>query len=352
MRRIDRYITKSVAGAILMVLAVVLSLDLVFAFVAEVEDFRSGYGLTEALAFVATTVPRRIYDYLPLGAFMGCLIGLGLLSKNSELIVIRAAGVSLWRIVLSAMKPAFVVVFLGVVLGEFVVPLTEKIAQSQKAVALGAGKQVSTASGLWHREGDTFIHVNAVEPNGILHGLSMHTYDESLSLTRSKFVKRAIYQRGEWLLEDVRETRIGDGMNEYYAPYEIWETQLSPSTLNILVVKPESLSVSGLYGYIDYLESQNLSASVYLLAFWKKILQPLSTVVLVFVAISFVFGPLRSATMGFRVFCGLIVGLVFKYMQDLLGPSSLVFGFEPVYATLVPIAICALFGWLLLRRTG
>lgn len=352
MRRLDRYITKSVSGAILMVLAIVLALDAVFAFVAEVEDFRGGYGLTQALAYVATTVPRRIYDYLPLGAFMGCLIGLGLLSKNSELIVIRAAGVSLIRIVWSAMKPALFVVFIGMALGEFVVPFTEKIAQSQKAVSLGAGRQVSTAQGLWHREGDQFIHINAVEPNGILHGVSLHTYDEHKALVQTKFAKRAIFQRDEWLLEQVQVTELSDNLSDYYLPYETWQTGLKPSTLNVLIVKPENLSIKGLYNYISYLQAQSLNANNYVLAFWKKVLQPLSTIVLVFVAISFVFGPLRSSTMGFRVFSGLIVGLVFKYMQDLLGPSSLVFGFAPIYATLIPIFVSLVFGAFLLRRAA
>jgi len=86
------------------------------------------------------------------------------------------------------------------------------------------------------------------------------------------------------------------------------------------------------------------------MAFWKKVLQPVSTGVLVLVAISFVFGPLRSVTMGFRVFSGVVVGLLFKYAQDLLGPSSLVFGFNPIYATIIPIAVCLIVGLWLLRR--
>lgn len=77
---------------------------------------------------------------------------------------------------------------------------------------------------------------------------------------------------------------------------------------------------------------------------------PLGTAVMVLVAISFIFGPLRSVTMGFRVFTGLLVGLVFKYLQDLLGPMSVVYGFNPMLAVLIPIAISAVAGALLMRR--
>lgn len=69
-------------------------------------------------------------------------------------------------------------------------------------------------------------------------------------------------------------------------------------------------------------------------------------------AISFIFGPLRSVTLGQRVFTGVLVGFVFKIGQDLLGPSSLVFGFPPLLAVLIPAAICALAGLVMLRRAG
>jgi lipopolysaccharide export system permease protein len=354
MRRIDRYIVASVSAAILLVLAIVLLLDLVFAFIAEMEDLQQNYQMREALWFLFATIPRRFYDYLPLGVFMGCLVGLGALGKNSELVVLRAAGVSTLRIFYAAFKPALFLIFVGVLVGEYVAPYTEKIAQSGKAIAQGAARNIGAADGLWHREGDVYFHFNAVEPNGVLHGIQISYFDSAARLQSSVFAERAIFQRGHWLLENVEET-LFDGAQRVtthrYQSYPL-NVNLSPSLLSVLMVKPENLSVQGLYSYIRYLQAQALNASEYVMAFWKKLLQPVATATLVLVAISFVFGPLRSVTMGFRVFCGLVVGLIFKYVQDLLGPSSLVFGFNPVFATLVPILACLLFGGYLLRRAG
>jgi lipopolysaccharide export system permease protein len=167
----------------------------------------------------------------------------------------------------------------------------------------------------------------------------------------SRFAERAIYQRESWQLERIVETHFLDEevVSKSY-PTMAWKTELSPSLLSVLILKPDDLSITGLYTYSRYLNEQDLNSSEYMMAFWKKALQPLTTAVLVLVAISFVFGPLRSVTMGFRVFSGVIVGLVFKYAQDLLGPSSLVFGFNPIYATLIPILICFVAGIYLLRR--
>ncbi|WP_372980891.1 LPS export ABC transporter permease LptG [Marinobacter sediminum] len=353
MRRIDGYVMRTVGGAMFLVMVVVLSLDLIFGFIAELEDTRNNYQTLEALWYVALTLPRRIYDYLPLGAFMGCLVGLGSMASSSELTVIRAAGVSLKRIVWSAMKPALVVVVLGVLIGEYVAPPAERLAQSEKAVALGAGSNVASAEGVWHREGDVFIHLNAVQPNGVLHGVSLFRFNEARELTSASFAKRGIFQGDHWRLEDVRRTLIEKEGTELETEQSMrWETGLSPQVLSVLIVKPENLSMTGLYTYASYLEEQDLNASRYWLAFWKKTLMPLGTGVMVLVAISFIFGPLRSVTMGFRVFTGLLVGLLFKYMQDLLGPMSLVYGFNPMLAVLIPIAINAAAGAILMRRAG
>ncbi|HSC83263.1 MAG TPA: LptF/LptG family permease, partial [Pseudomonas sp.] len=72
----------------------------------------------------------------------------------------------------------------------------------------------------------------------------------------------------------------------------------------------------------------------------------------VLMAISFIFGPLRSVTLGQRVFTGVLLGFVVRITQDLLGPSSLVFGFSPLLAVLVPAVVCGLAGVVLLRRAA
>lgn len=135
MRKIDQYVMRTVGGAMFLVMVVVLSLDLIFGFIAELDDARNDYQTLQALWYVFMTLPRRIYDYLPLGAFMGCLVGLGAMASSSELTVIRAAGVSIKRIVWSAMKPTLIVVMIGLVVGEYVAPPAERMAQSQKAIA-------------------------------------------------------------------------------------------------------------------------------------------------------------------------------------------------------------------------
>lgn len=353
MGKLDRYIGSSVFLAILAVLGIILGLASLFAFIDETGNISDSYTVMDVLSYVLLTAPRRMYDMLPMAALIGCLIGLGSLASNSELTIMRAAGVSIGRIVWSVMKPMLVLMVAGVLVGEYVAPATETMAQANQALALGSGDAQSSKHGLWHRQGEEFIHINAVQPNGTLFGVTRYRFDEERHMLSSSFAKKAEFDQDHWQLTDVSTTLFHDRSTEVVsAPVERWDVALSPQLLNTVVMAPESLSISGLWNYIHYLKDQGLNNGRYWLAFWVKVLQPLVTAALVLMAISFIFGPLRSVTLGQRVFTGVLVGFTFKIAQDLLGPSSLVFGFSPLFAVILPALICALAGVWLLRRAG
>ena len=353
MVKLDRYIGISVFMAILAVLGIILGLATLFAFIDEMSDVSDTYTLLDVLSYVLLTAPRRLYDMLPMAALIGCLIGLGGLASNSELTIMRAAGVSIGRIVWAVMKPMLVLMLAGVLVGEYVAPASESIAQANRSLAQGSGDSQSAKHGLWHRQGDEFIHVNSVQPNGVLYGVTRYRFDNERHMLSASFARRAEFDTDHWQLSDVSTTLFHEKNTEVVStPVERWDVALSPQLLNTVVMTPESLSISGLWSYIHYLADQGLNNGRYWLAFWVKVLQPLVTAALVLMAISFIFGPLRSVTLGQRVFTGVLVGFTFRIVQDLLGPSSLVFGFPPLFSVLLPAGVCALAGLWLLRRAG
>lgn len=195
------------------------------------------------------------------------------------------------------------------------------------------------------------MHFNAVQPNGVLFGVSIFRFDEERQLEENIFAERAYYTEGKWTLEAAKIVTLAPkGAQFEFIPQLPWETGLSPELLNILVLDPKDLSISGLWRYAQYLNKQGLNAGDYELAFWNKLLQPLTIMGMVLVAISFIFGPLRNVTMGFRVFVGVMVGIVFRTLQDILGPSSMVYGFDPIFASLLPICVCFLAGTYMLMK--
>ncbi len=351
MRKLNQYIARTVIGAVSMVLLVIVSLDAIAALVDQLGELEGQYNFIEALAYVGLTLPGRIYSNIPLSSLVGCLVGLGILASSSELVVMRAAGVSVAQITWAVMKPVLLFIVLSVALGEYVTPLTDQIADSRRAIAQGDKKALESRHGLWNRDGNEFMHFNAVLPNGRLYGVTRYQFDDNGQLTASSFAQTAIFQGDHWLEEEGKESLItAEGIQVHQYDWRRWDTELSPKLLNVLVLTPDALSIQNLYSYAQYLQQQELDSSEYWLAFWKKLLQPLATASLVLIAVSFIFGPLREVTMGQRIFTGVIVGIVFRTSQDLLGPASLVFGFSPLIAVALPLVVCGSVGIYLLRK--
>lgn len=349
-RLLARYIGRSVLMAVLGVLLALVGLDMVFAFLAELEDLGPGYGWLEALRYVGLTAPRRIHDMLPVATLIGGIVGLGQLANHSELTVMRASGVPTRRIVGWALRPALLLIALGLVLGQYVVPAAEREAAASQSLAKGRSLE-SKLSGYWHREGNQLIHIQAARAGDSLQGVTFYTLDDQRRLVEAMAAEQAVYQQGRWRLLGVSSSQwLPAGVQASRAVTVPWKTALTPEFLRLVTLEPEHLSLTSLYEYAGYLARQGLRSDVYFLEFWKKLLAPLAVVSMVLIACSFVFGPLRSVPMGQRIMAGVMTGLLFRYGQDFSGYASLVFQFSPLMAALVPVLLCLGLGGYALSR--
>ncbi|MBT7375192.1 MAG: LPS export ABC transporter permease LptG [Porticoccaceae bacterium] len=355
MLRLSRHIGSTIFLSIAVALLVLVGLDVVAAIIDEAGDVRRNYHFSDALIYVGTKLPSTIYEYIPFSSLIGCLFGLGMLASSSEVVVMRASGISLLRIVYFVLRPVMLFVVLAVTIGEYFSPYLDQLAEGRREYLRKGESALDSSSGLWNREGSEFMHFNAVFPGGVLFGVSRFQFAEDRSLQEASFSSRATFNASEnlWVEENVSITRFTEDRTE--AEKKItrrWESELTPEVLTVNILPPEALSIRSLNQYIDFLEHQNTDNQLYKLAFWTKVLQPLVIIGLVLLGISFVFGPLRESTMGFRIFIGVVVGVGFRIIQDMLGPFSIVFGFPPLLAVLLPVLFCVLVGLMLLRRSG
>ena len=356
MKRLDRLVRNSMIQATAGAIIVIASLDMTFSLIDQIRDTNAGYATFDALVFVLWTVPASIYELLPFAALGGALIGLGVLASSNELVVMQSAGVSVGRIVYAVLKPTLAIMLLGLLLAEYIAPPLEREAQSNRAVLRSAGGTADFAQGAWYKTGDEFVHINAISPDGAaLIGVSRYRTDGGRQLLAASFAESAEYVADAaepyWRLREVRESLL-DGDRVATAGYneQEWRVDLPPDLLGVLLVEPDQQSISGLYRMARFLAAEGLDSAPHFLAFWKKLLQPLATLALVLVAVFFVFGPLREATMGYRVFVALAVGLIFTIAQRIAEPVTLLFGLSPLLAAATPILLCAILGWSLLRR--
>jgi len=354
-KRLSSYIGVNVMSAIAVALVAIVGLDVVAGIIDQMGDIKRNYQFVDVLIYTATKLPSTIYEYTPLASLIGCLVGLGMLATNSEVIVMRAAGVSLFRIVLLVFKPVLVFILLAALIGEYFSPYLDQLADSKREYLRKGESALDSTSGFWAKEGDEFIHFNAVFPGGVLFGVTRYRLNEQRELEEASFSSRASFNNTEgfWVEENVSSTLFVE-QQTYTRKWVTrnWKTELTPEVLTLKILPAEALSASSLNNHIDYLEQRKADSAKYRLAFWSKVLQPLAIFGLVLVGIAFVFGPLRQATVGFRVFVGVLFGISFKLLSDILGPLSIVFEMPPVLAVLAPIAICFVIGLTLLKRAG
>jgi lipopolysaccharide export system permease protein len=348
MRLLDLYIARHIWAAVAIVLLVILGLDLMTALGSELEALDNGASFKQVLTYIALTVPRRVYEFMPLTVLVGCLVGLGTLANNSELTVMRAAGVSLRRIVWSVMKAVSVFVVVAALLGEFVAPVSQKMAEIEQSQYKG----VASTQGFWLREGNDYVFVRSVRADGVLLDVTRYRF-AGHQWQQTLVAEQGIYEDQQWRLQRLQKVWLEDQhIMQQGQEVMAWPASLKPHLLSILSMDPQHLAINDLVQYSQYLDQSGLDSTPYELAFWKKVLQPLATLALVFVAISFVFGSSRSVTLGQRVLVGVMVGLAFNYAQEVLGPASSVFGFTPLLAYLLPIFMCFIGGAWLLRKAG
>ncbi len=130
----------------------------------------------------------------------------------------------------------------------------------------------------------------------------------------------------------------------------MWKTNLTPDKLGVVALDPDALSISGLYNYVKYLKQSGQESKRYQLNMWSKIFSPLSVAVMMLMALSFIFGPLRSVPMGVRVVTGICFGFLFYVLDQIFGPLSLVYSIPPILGALLPSGLFLVISMYLLLK--
>lgn len=350
---LDLYVGRTIIATTSLVLVVLVGLSGIIRFIEQLRNVgRGSYDLLQAFYFVMLGMPRDVELFFTMSVLLGALIGLGILASSSELVVMQAAGYSKLDIGLSVLKTAVPLMMVIMLLSEFGAPQAQKLARDIRSFAISGGQIVSVRSGVWARDANDFIFIGKVE-NDTLYGLNVWRFDDDKKLHQVIFSPQVAYQGdNQWLMQDAQITQMADkvAIGKTTADEFHWQSSLVPDKLEVVRVEPEELSISGLYDYTTYLKASEQDASRYELAFWRKVTQPFSIAVMMLMALSFVFGPLRSVSMGARVLSGVVAGFTFYISSEFFGPLTLVYGIPPMFGAIMPSVVFLGLALMLLRR--
>ncbi|MCG6201934.1 LPS export ABC transporter permease LptG [Psychromonas antarctica] len=349
---LDRYIGKTIFAATFFSMFILIGLSSIIKFVEQMKGIGQGtYDVWAAAYFVLLKMPIEITVFFPMAALIGALVGLGSLATSSELVVMQAAGLSKLRIASSVLKTAIPMVLIVMVLGEFVAPKTDKEAYSMREQAKRGEEVISSKYGVWVKDGDDFVSIGRMNSKAELFTIQLYFFDKEMKLSQAMVAQKAIYQQGNWLLQNVSRTFFGlDKINTENMPEFVWKTELTPKKIEVVLSDPDKMSMRDIYSYIIYLERNDQDGSRYWLSFWRKAVLPFTVIVMMLLSVSFIFGGLRSVTMGTRLIFGIASGFTFYVLGELFGPFSLVFDFPPVLGALLPSLLVLTIAMYLLKR--
>ena len=356
----DVYVGRVVLGTVLATWAVLLGLDFIIGgLMAEIGDVGQGdYTFGSALVYVLYTMPRRAYFLFPTAAVIGTLMGLGQLAATSELTALRALGLSRRRLGLAVAMALAVLTALMVANGETLAPWGQRQADALKASARSQDLIVARYSGLWAREGNTFLNAQTGEErnNGSEHWLELrnvrlYEFDDAGRLESIAQAGTAEHRPGGWLLHDVKRTYFdARSVTQTEVLEEHWNSRLDDTALAASVTQPSSLPSSDLRSGIEYRRRNGLDASEFEESYWGRWFYPLNVLALCLAAVPFAFGSLRSGGLGKRLFIGIVFALGFWLLQTQFVKLAGVYKFDYRIAYLVPPALMLAVSFALFRR--
>lgn len=368
MRTIRRLFYSEVLVAVSLVTLGFVTLFYFFDFVEELKGVGSysstGYTIAKALIFVALLTPSHVYELLPITVLIGTIFVMARLAQSSEFTILRTSGLGPWRAlrILSILGLLFVIVTFAI--GDYVAPLADKTAQLLKSQF--QGRITVGKTGAWLKEkqpyGHYAVNVGALAPDASMRDVRIFEFDNQgylLSMTKGKTAQFGDHD--DWILSDVDRTEFSNGQDQSARVERAnlkqfrWPTQISAEMVAAAVLRPERMGTIDLFQYIRHLQANGQSTQKYEIQFWKKVFYPLSCLVMVVLALPFAYLHFRSGSVATYVFGGVMAGISFVLLNNVLGDLGALQGWQPWFTAALPGLIYSVisltaFTWLVLRR--
>ena len=354
MNQLDRYVARTLLGAIGLVMAVLLMLGGLFTFIDEQGNIGVGhYTMGGALIFSLLNVPRFALNAFPAGVLIGAMLGIGALARTHELTAMRAGGMSKWRLSAATLGCGLVLLLLGLAVGEFLAPRLEQLADERRALARYNNLSLLGAGGAWVRDGNLIINIAQRDGAREFGGMWVYELNSDGRIGAMAHASRASNEaRKSWQLGDYAQSRFeGDRVSAQRESAHQLKSAASAGFLQLANVQPAQLSLGALHRAIRYLHSNELDDRSYRLAFWSGVARSAAIPVAVLFALPFGFGSLRTAGSGARSTLGLVVGLVYFFLQRTVESGAVVFSLDPLLLAWLPTALLAGVAVTLLLRT-
>ncbi|MEX0584165.1 MAG: LptF/LptG family permease [Natronospirillum sp.] len=309
------------------------------------------------MIFTLMELPSELYSYFfPFIVMVGTLVSVGGLAASSELTAIRATGMSISRLLVTILFPAVVAIGALFAMGEVLAPALKLEANAYRAERLDQQQNLSFAN--WYQSGAQMIRVGSFAASDDARGLFLVDLNENDEIVRTVQAQQADIGDDVWVLNEVTsvtwEGTARENLNfqRSFTPSISVAAPLSAELIYNLASSTAVLTLPELWLRVNFLQERAVLDDVVALEFWSRLTAPLLTLALSLVGIAFVFGSIRSMSMGLRIALGVGLALVLQIAQQFIGPIGLYLGLSAGLSVVLPVLLVLLLGAVLLRRNS
>ena len=277
---------------------------------------------------------------MPVAVLIGTMYSLAQFARNSELVVLRTSGLSILKIGGFLLRIGIVFALLTFIVGELITPLSEKTAQRIRIKAIDSVVAQDFRSGLWVKDGRSFVNVEQVRPDSELVNVHIYSFDQNFQLTSINSAKSARFNGNNWDLTDVTITNLSKAKVESKNLARTnWKSLIRPELLNVLLVLPERMSAWNLYSYIGHLTKNHQKTSRYEIALWAKIIYPIACLVMVMLALPFGFLQQRSGGITYKILAGIMLGILYQVLNKVFLHLGLLNDWSAFTSAVIPTSL-------------
>lgn len=357
----ERYLARQIYAAFGFILFALVALFLFFDILSELGSVKGQYTLPLALLYVLLKAPSRVSEIIPIASLIGSIYVFAMLASQSEFTILRIAGLDIRKGLITLVKISLPLVFLTLVMSEWLGPYTENLSDQIRMKALGSAYSSQFKTGVWVKDrlrdedgsgpvrpGVRYVNVGKIEQDNQIKNIRMYEFDDAYRLLSIRSALSGRFDHsGTWVLNDVTETRFkeakqADPLNPVYSaqtltfPIVSLESEVTPQILSVLLVSPEKMSIFSLGRFISHLRDNKQDAQRHAIAFWKKVIYPFTIFVMLALALPFAYLKVRAGSVGIKVFGGIMLGMSFQLFNSLFSNVGLLGSWPALLTALTP----------------
>lgn len=355
-RRLTLYLAKTFVVRIFAVLAMLVLVLQILDLLGTSGDILAveGNGEGALWTYVSLRAPQLVARFLPYSVLLATILTLATLNQNSEVIAMKAAGLSAHQILAPLVLTAAVVSVMSFAFNERIVTRATATLSAWEKAEFGPippGSDVRT--GIFIAGGDAILAARTAAGSGadmVLEGVTWYRRDPNLMLTEQWRSARATWNGEGWVLEEPSRFVVAVAAIDY-PPDTVVGKEMTPKEIAISSVNADAQDIFTLRKSIAELEAAGRRTDELKGRWWHKISGPLSAMLMPLLGAVAAFGLARSGQLFVRAVIGMALGFTYFVVDNAALAIGNFGGYPPFLAAWAPFFLFALIGELVLLRT-